>query len=364
MNEQMIDNNFIFSLSRLQRYVSRLWLQYVFVVTSILVLVLILLYTSEVLSDIAGGRLPISILGWQVLLHIPDALRTVAPLGLVVGVLLASGQLQQDGEWVQLNILGLSPRRRLWVLLRVGLMVSLVLLLVTSLILPAAERFKQNLLETAASSAEFWGLQAGRFTTLPDQEGVLYVAEIDENGAAENVFVSWKNEQGEQVLTSDAGNFRINSKDGARYVTMRGGRRTVIDEQGQMQLLDFGAAEIKLPTPAINNQDEPLTAWSWTRVWGTNSNSAVAEAHWRLAHPLCAIILVLWAYAFMRTRGEHQGWSILLLVLIYVVYSNMLNLGNIWLLNGQMNRAFGLWWVHLTMLLPAIWLVFWRMRQT
>lgn len=351
-------------LSRLQRYVLRFWLRYALVVTSVLVAVLVLLYTSEVMSEIAGGQMPISMLGWQVLLHVPDALRTVAPLGVMVGVLLASGQLQQDGEWSQLSVLGLSPRKRLQALIRFGLTIAFSLLIITGLILPAAEQLKHDLLQEAAGSAEFWGVQAGRFTTLPDEDGVLYVAQMDRLGVAQNVFVSWKDEHGEQVLTSAAGNFRIAPEDGHRYVEMATGRRAVTDSEGKIQLLDFGAAEIRLPTANVAIRDENPAALSWQQLWNKADTAAVAEIHWRLAHPLCALILLFWAFALLRTHATHQGWAVLSLVLVYVVYSNLLNLGNVWLASGQLSTVIGLWWVHLIMLVPAVWFAWYRLQRT
>ncbi len=339
----------------LSRYLFRLWIGYTLSVTSIFVLVLMVLYGAEVLEDIAGGHVPVSMLGWQVLLYLPEAFRTVAPLGVMLGVMLAMGQLHNDGELTMLTAVGMTPRAKLRTGLMFGVCAAAFIFLLSGWVLPAAQRFEQSLFQEAARSAEFWGLQPGQFTELPEDKGVIYVAELDREGLASEVFVNWRQAEQEQVLTSSNGQFRLENDNGERSVTMQHGRRTAVSGNGSMQMLDFSRAQVRLPTPASARRTEQPSAWRWPQLLSNGSLPALAEIHWRVAHALACIILTGIALVLVRYEPRRQtAGRLLLALLIYVVYINLLNLSQVWVGNGRLSPVIGLWWVHALALLIAL----------
>lgn len=339
----------------LSRYLFRLWAGYSVSVTAIFVLVLMVLYGAEVLEDIAGGHVPISMLGWQVLLYLPEAIRTVAPLGVMLGVMLAMGQLHNDGELTMLTAVGMTPRAKLRTGLFFGICAAAIILVLSGWLLPAAKRFEQTLFQQAARSAEFWGLQPGQFTELPEDKGVIYVAELDRQGVASEVFVNWRQADQEQVLTSSNGQFRLESDSGERSVTMQQGRRTAVADNGSMQMLDFSRAQVRLPAPASARRTEQPSAWRWPRLLSNGSLPARAEIHWRVAHALACVILTGIALMLVRYEPRRQtAGRLLLALLIYVLYINLLNLSQVWVSNGRLSPVIGLWWVHAVALLIAL----------
>lgn len=87
----------------LVRYLLRRWWRMSLAFALVFVAVLMLLYAAEVMGDIAGGEIPVSMLGWQLLLHLPEVLTTVLPLAMVMAVLLTRQQMQRDREWAMLR---------------------------------------------------------------------------------------------------------------------------------------------------------------------------------------------------------------------------------------------------------------------
>ncbi len=331
----------------LSRYLLRLWAGYALSVTTIFVLVLMVLYGAEVLEDIAGGHVPVSMLSWQVLLYLPEAIRTVAPLGVMLGVLLAMGQLHNDGELTMMTAVGMTPRAKIRIGLWFGIISALLVFLLSGWALPAAKRYEQVLFQQAARSAEFWGVLPGQFTGLPEDKGVIYVAELDREGVAKEVFVNWRQQQQEQLLTSSTGQFRLENETGERSVTMHHGRRTTVAENGSMQTLDFAKAQVRLPVPVSAQRSIQPGAWSWSQLLAAGSLPALAEMHWRIAHAIACVILALIAVLLARYAPRRQATvRPLIALLIYVIYINLLNLSQVWVANGRLSPVIGLWWVH------------------
>lgn len=345
----------------LVRYLLHRWWRMALAFALVFVAVLMLLYAAEVMGDIAGGEIPVSLLGWQLLLHLPEVLITVLPLAMIMAVLLTRQQLRRDHEWVMLTMAGLQPQQLRSGLARFMLSGFVLLLLVAAWLDPAAQALQAQLYQRAANSAEFWGILPGRFNTLPDQGGVIYAAEMNRFGDAVDVFLRLQDAAGTQILSAARGRFRMQA-DGDRYVTLEQGRRSYQDNQGELQLLDFELAEIRLPVPQQIATDADARSWSWSRLWRSNDALAQAEMQRRLAYAFMLPVLLVWLYGMVRSdrrRAQQNdaragGRDVFIMALIFVLYLNMLNLVTVWIDSGRLALWPGFWWVHGLLLLTAL----------
>lgn len=343
-------------------YLLRRWWRLALAFALVFVAVLMLLYAAEVMGDIAGGEIPVSMLGWQLLLHLPEVLITVLPLAMIMAVLLTRQQMRRDREWAMLTVAGLQPEQLGAALARFMLTGFVLLLLVAVWLDPAAKALQAQLYQRAANSAEFWGILPGRFNTLPDQGGVIYAAEMDRFGVAADVFLRLQDAAGSQILSAAKGRFRMQA-DGDRYVTLEQGRRSYQNLQGELQLLDFALAEIRLPAPQQIALDADPRSWNWARLWRSNAFAAQAELQRRLAYAFMLPVLLVWLYGLLRSdRRARQddaragGQDVLIMALIFVLYMNLLNLVSVWIDNGKLPLWPGFWWVHgLLLLLALLW---------
>ena len=344
----------------LVRYLLRRWWRMSLAFALVFVAVLMLLYAAEVMGDIAGGEIPVSMLGWQLLLHLPEVLTTVLPLAMVMAVLLTRQQMQRDREWAMLTVAGLRPQQLRNGLGRFMLGGFLLLLLIGAWLDPAAKSMQAKLYQRAANSAEFWGILPGRFNTLPDQGGVIYAEEMNRYGDAVNVFLRLQDEVGTQILSAARGRFRMQA-DGDRYVTLEQGRRSYEDQDGTLQLLDFALAEVRLPVPQQIAMDANTRSWAWLRLWRNPDAAAQAEMQRRLAHALMLPVLLVWLYGMVRSdrrrggQGETRagGRDLLMMALIFVLYMNMINLFTVWIDSGKLPVWPGYWWLHGLLLLAG-----------
>ena len=345
----------------LLQYLLRRWWRLALALALTFVTVLLLLFAAEVMGDIAGGEIPVSMLGWQLLLHLPELLITVLPLAMVMAVLLTRQQMQRDREWAMLTVAGMQPKNLRDGLARFMLTGFVLLLVLAGWLDPAAKAWQAQLYQRAANSAEFWGILPGRFNKLPDAGGVIYAAKMDRFGDAVDVFLRLQDDDGTQILSAERGRFRM-QPDGDRYVTLVQGRRSYQDRAGELQLLDFAEAEIRLPVPQQIAADADARSWNWSRLWRSPDRGAQAEIQRRLAYPCMLPVLLVWLYALVRNdrmpvqphHARGGGRDVLVLALLFVLYLNLLNLAAVWIDTGKLTVLPGFWWVHGMFLLSAV----------
>ena len=70
------------------------------------------------------------------------------------------------------------------------------------------------------------------------------------------------------------------------------------------------------------------------------------------------LILALLAVPLSHIRPRQGRYGKLILgILAYLVYSQLIAVGQAWIAKGHVPAGIGLWWVHVLMLSLALWLV-------
>ena len=81
---------------------------------------------------------------------------------------------------------------------------------------------------------------------------------------------------------------------------------------------------------------------------GSDDPEDAAELQWRLAMPLSVIALLLLAVPLCRSSPRQGRYGPLVLsVLLFVLYYNLLGTAKVWVGNGVLPPVIGLWWVPL-----------------
>ena len=129
--------------------------------------------------------------------------------------------------------------------------------------------------------------------------------------------------------------------------------------QDDFRLLRFARNDLRLPD---NGNDEPgeaiRRAAPTAELWRSEEPLQRAELHWRLAPPLSALVLALLAVPLSRSNPRQPRYAgLIVAILAYVVYANLLALGRAWLAQEQLAFAAGLWWVYLPTLALAAGLI-------
>lgn len=323
---------------------------------------------TEMLGKVARGRVPAELLFILVSLQTINTLPILVPLAVLMGILLGYGRLWRDSEMAVLQSSGLGVSDRLWPLLWLVLPLMVALALVAFWLGPAAERKAQDLLTQASRSLLVAGLEAGRFVELPGREGTIYVGEMSADGAQfKRLFIESERPDADtgktriDVITASSG-FLYHDADGAgRYIALEDGFR-VEGKLGEddFRLMRFKRNDIRLPdAPVEDDEAADKRHAPSTRLWQTPDDPVMrAELHWRLAAPLSLLVLSLLALPLSRSSPREPRYArILLALLAWFIYYNLLLLGRTWIGAGRLAPGLGLWWAHALFLVVALWLI-------
>jgi lipopolysaccharide export system permease protein len=317
---------------------------------------------ADLTSKIARGKVPAGLLLSQLGLRAVDVLPLLLPLALFLGVLLAYSRLYRDSEMAVLGGAGLAPRHLLRPLLGLAVVVALVVGTVSLWLSPAALRASLVMIEAANRSLLVAGLEAGRFVELPGRQTVVYFGSMSDDGSEfGRLFVHSERDGRVDLVTAREGRLFTESVGEERYLSLSDGFRLEgVVGQHDYRMMRFARNDIRVPDsePTTLGRDELRMD---TRLLLAAGEPALrAELHWRLGAPLAVLALALLALPLARTppRGARYG-RLLLALLAYIVYLNLLALGRIWIADGTLPPAVGLWWVHLPVFAIAAWLL-WR----
>lgn len=328
---------------------------------------------ADLLAKIARGRIPADLLFTLIGLRSVGALTILLPLAILLGVLFGYGRLWRDSEMAVLQSSGLDLGGLLRPLALFVLPAMILLGLVSFWFAPAADRLSQQLMQEASRSLIIAGLEPGRFVNLPGRDGVIYVGEMSADGTQfKRLFI--ENERPEKgqadkesgktridVITATQG-FLYHDADGiGRYIALQDGFR-VEGKLGEddFRLMRFARNDIKLPDGESDTNEITAKRSAPTGVLLRASDDPVmrAELHWRLAAPLSVLVLTLLALPLSKSSPREPRYARLLLALLaWLVYYNLLLLGRSWISAGKLAPGFGFWWIYLPAVLLAVWLI-------
>ncbi len=354
-------------MPQLDRYLLREFTQSFFATLVVLMMVSLGGLFTNVLSQIASGRVPagmmLSQLGLQTVRYLP----LILPLGLMLGLLLAMGRLYRDAEMPVLASIGVGPRRLLKPLLMLVLPVVAVIALCSLWLGPLAKRTSVELIAEGNRNLLVAGLKPGRFTELPGG-GVVYVGSMSNDGSKlSRVFVYKQQGDRLDVTTAKHGSLRFDGPD-ERFLQLNDGFRVEGPrEKGRdFRLMRYASNDLRMPRSETSDVDTDPQAMSTPELLADPRREAGAQLHYRLAPPLLALAFALMAVPLARSSPRQARFgSILIGFLVYLIGMDLTLLGTDWLGSGKLPLAAGLWWLVLPLLVVSAWMYFGdgRMRR-
>lgn len=350
-------------LKILQKYILREWSWTFIAVTLVLMVVMFGVTLGEMLNDIAGGRLPPGLLGELIALKIPDVLTTILPLAIFIAVIWGLGRMYRDQEMAVMRASGFSWTMMLRPLFNLVLPVAVLVLALGLVVAPLSAQTAQERLEEAFRTASEWGLQTGQFHVLRGGNLVLYVEAVEKDGQTlKNVFIRQLKNGREQIWVAEKGYYWLNVQTGERFLTLENGQIT----EGGENTLDFGIIQfsrndLRVPEPEKKSTTPDIETRSSTELLRSGDRAERAEFQWRISPAFAVVILGLLAIPLSHSRPrEGRGGRVILGILVYVVYANLLYMSRSWVADGVLPLVPGMWWVHVVFAISAF---YWLQRQ-
>jgi len=314
---------------------------------------------AEILGDAAAQRLPreavLAIFGFTALRY----LTLLMPITLFLGVTLALARLNRDGEMAALSACGIGSTRLLVPIGSFTVMLALVLSWLALVSTPAASRRIEEIRFRAEQSVELAAIEPGKFTSPDSGDTVLYAREVvgDE---LHDVFL--QTQQGDRVIAilAERGRRVVSEQDGEQSFVLYNGRHYEgVPGQGNFLVVEsFDEHGIPVRSDREKEFVEAAAAKPTADLLRSGALADRAELHWRLSWPLSLFVLGLLAVPLSRTAPREGRYARLGVALfIYLIYTNLLSIGRVWVESGVVSDAVGLWWVHALVALVALWML-------
>lgn len=356
----------------IQRYLAREVMQTTLVVISVLLLAFLSQQLVRYMNYVAVGKIATNVLFQLVSFEVPYLMALLLPLALYLGVLLAYGRLYTDNEMAILQMSGFGERRLLGVTAVIGLVVSLVILGLMTVVNPWVSLKRQALMDSDEATLHLiQTLIPGRFQVTADGKRVMYVEKLSlDRTRAQNVFMA------EQRVTPSGTRWMLVSADlgyqekvanspDPYFVTTDGYRYEGTPGDNAYRVIQFKKYAVRIPeaSPRMNHVEDETLPTSVLFKERANPNRA-GELQWRFSIAISAFLLALLAVPLSTIKPRSGRFLVLLpAVLVYIIYINLLFMARHSLESGLLPLWLGMWWVHGLMLCVVLAVLWHRAKQ-
>jgi len=338
-------------------------LQTLFAILIVLAFIFLLFGLSWLLGRAVQGKIAdtvvLKLLGWQMIAR----LDLLLPLSFYLGILLTFSRWYRDSEMTVLAACGIGLPQLLRPVLVLATVIAVVAGGLAMFITPKAWRAVAEETNTAGVQLSISGLVPGAFSVSQEDKRVIYIRDFaPDSGDLVDPFILKRKTEGQDVIVARSGYEEANEASGEKFlVLLRGKAYAGVAGQADFRIVDFEKYRLRLEdkpaVPAAKLRSDQL---SMIELVPLRTPSARAEWHARIGKPIVVFVVALFAVALSYTDARRGRMANLFAaVLVYLTYSNMLNLGQSLIKKGKVGDWVGLWWVHVLFLAIACYLL-WR----
>jgi len=317
----------------------------------ILTRLLILLLGKAAIGDVAPEAV-IGLIAFGILNYLPVLLG----IAVFVAVLLALTRSYRDSEMTVWFTSGLSIAAWIKPVLQFALPVALVCALLSMAVTPWSQAQSVEYQRLLASRDEVSSVTPGVFRESRSSDRVFFVDKLSErDDVVNNIFVQSTENNRMGVMVAQSG-FIETAPNGDRFVVLLNGRRY----EGTPGSLDYRTVDFDRYALRIEPREQAREAPSnkataTLDLLAEGKPEQIAELHWRIGLPLAVLIMGLFAIplAFVNPRSG-RSWNLVLAVLVYALYNNLLSIFQAWTAQGKVPGWLGLWPVHAVMIVVLL----------
>lgn len=321
-------------------------------VSSVLLGIVVFTQLIRLLGESVSGLLAVdgvlAMLGFSAINYLPVLLS----ISLFLSVLLTLTRSYRDSEMVVWFSTGIGLTRWIRPVLGYAIPATAVIALLSLVLSPwaltKADEFKRRLDSRDDVSAATPG--AFRESKLSDR--VFFLEEVDsEKKRVGNIFVQSVQNGKEGTMVAKEG-YQETVANGDRFlVLLNGTRYEGVPGQADFKIVEFERYAMRIEPAELRQELPNLKAYSTLYLLHNPTPWNLAELEWRIGLPLSALILAMLAIpmSYVNPRAG-RSLNMIIAVVIYMFYNNMISVTNSWVGRGKISPAAGLWGIHLLML--------------
>lgn len=333
-------------------------------VFSVLLGIVVISQLIRLLSDAVAGLLAVDgvlvLLSFSAINYLPILLS----ISLFVSILLTLSRCYRDSEMVVWFCAGIGLTRWIrpvmWYALPVVGVIALLSLVLSPWALQQANQFKKRL----ESRDDVATATPGMFRESGQADRVYFIENINAgSNKVANVFVQSTQNGKLGTMVARQGLQETHGNGDRFLVLLNGTRYEGVPGQRDYNIIEFERYAIRIDSSETKEQTIPMArTMSTLELWRNRTLWNLSELEWRIGLPLSAAILALLAIplSFVNPRAG-RSLNMVLAIVIYMLYSNMISVTNAWVGQGKLAPGIGLWGIHALMLGMAALLIYRRM---
>ena len=327
----------------------------------VLLLILVTASLAQLFRQAVTGALQVDVILMLLGLKTIGNLVFILPISFYLAILLSLSRLYKDNEMVALAACGIGQIRILRSVLFLALILAIIVASLTLFLAPWAGQQTERITAQVQAASDIEGISAGRFTQFTQGIGATYVQELsDDKLTMSNVFIQKQLPDSQITMTARSGKKQIDKETNDEFLVLENGFRY----QGQAGQPDYTIVEfekhgVRIYEREVVNVDYRMKSISTIEIWQKRGHTHLVELQWRLSTAVLCFVLAIIAVPLSRTSPRQGQYAKLTLaILLYISYSNLLNILRAWVDKGEIPIYPGIWWVHGLMLVIAILIIF------
>lgn len=312
----------------------------------------------RLLKEAAGGRVApeavASLLGFAMLNFMPLLLT----LMLFVAILLTLSRWYRDSEMVVWFSCGLPLTAWIRPVLRFAAPIVLAIGALSGFLSPWANFGTAQYRQVLSARSDVSQVAPGTFREVRDGQRVFFIESVAEDASRTgNVFVATSQGDRLGVVVSHQG-YQEYAENGDRFVVLEQGRRYEVQPGSpEYKVMEFERYRVRVEDGQPKPVDRLPNRMTLIELLGQSTAPARGELLWRIGMPVSAVLLALLAIplSYVNPRSGRSA-NMLIAVLIYAIYSNLLWVSQAWVSQGKMPFWIGVWAVHAMMVVPLVYL--------
>ena len=344
----------------LGRYILREVIAAWLVVTGVLLIILLANQVVGVLDRAAANQFPQNVVLELIWLGALQDLSILLPVGLLLGVVLAFGRLYADSEMAAALACGAGPLNLYLPVAVLAVLVSLALAWLTLELAPQSTQRALSVRQEAIRAGQFAPLVSGKFRTFAGGDVAVYAQDATGDGTLQNVFVERNRGTSIQLALAARARHAVTPDGTTHILTLYDGERFEgVPGSAEFRIVRFAEHVIPVQVPALSDLVRKLEARPTAELLGSSDPKLRAELQWRLSMPLMCLILTLLAVPLARLKPRQGRYAhIWVAGLMFLLYSQLLTVGKVWIARDRAPAFLGLWWTHAVVVALALLVIF------
>jgi len=300
-----------------------------------------------------------ALLGFAALNYLPVLLS----LTLFVSILLSLSRVYRDSEMAIWFSSGLALTAWMRPVLRFALPVVIAIAVLALFLSPWALSKRAEYQKRIDQRDDVARVTPGAFNESARGDRVFFVESVpdaDGQDRVRNIFINSMQHGRLGVIAASQGHTEM-AENGDKFIVLSNGRRYEGKAGStEYRVMEFASYAMRIEaheSSEIEKSAKNLATWELLRE-PTPVNKG--ELLWRIGVPLSALLLSLLAIplSFVNPRAGRTN-NLVFALLTFMIYSNLLSVGQAWVAQGRISFGMGVWAIHALMLIVLV-VLFWR----